>query len=275
MKHACKIFTVALVLVLAASTSLLAAMASAEVSVPSVPQFSLPVVDNSRYVPETFTTDSYTGQTTSQGGYTLENITVQVTIKNQPFTSSLLPDGNVTQLRYAVRFKGHFDGWSGSSEQVAYAVQVSGKGETVVEYFKGWSGYSSSGYQQLPNIDGAQVDFQVKAQVGYDYSYNSGDGYPFPLHDFNVLAESSWSDIQTVILPGADDPAPQPTSTPLQVTSPQYPQPTENAALPPQQSNPEGFAEINLDSDVLLQAAVLAVVLVVVAALIVVMVRPR
>ena len=54
---------------------------------PSVPEFSLRFVDASYDVPTTYTIDDYTGQNITHPGYHVENRTIEVRIKNQPFTS--------------------------------------------------------------------------------------------------------------------------------------------------------------------------------------------
>jgi hypothetical protein len=274
MKAALKTSTLALLLVLAAYSSTLAGLASGEVAAPSVPQFGLATIDSSHYEPAVYSVDPYTGQTVLvSGDYNMENITVLLSINNQPFTSSTLSDGSITELHYVVRFKGHFEDW-GNSEHIAYAVQDASSANTVFTYFKGWGHHLYQSYQILPSIDGGQIDFQVKAMVGYNYSYYPSNGYPYPLYDFAVFAESDWSQTQTITLPSGNDAAPQVTPT-QPPTTPQYPESAGSVDLPHQQTEPNFLAAINVDIDLLIQAAVLAVVVIVVAALILVMVRPK
>ena len=55
---------------------------------PYVPEFTLKYLDNSYDVPPTYGTDPYTGNNvTTQAGYHVQNESVEVIIKNQPFTS--------------------------------------------------------------------------------------------------------------------------------------------------------------------------------------------
>ncbi len=78
------------------------------VTTPSVPQFTVKIIDNSHDVPPTQTTDQYTGVTTTQPGYHVDNRTIEVSIKNQPFTPYTNASGNKISLFYWIEFKGHF-----------------------------------------------------------------------------------------------------------------------------------------------------------------------
>jgi hypothetical protein len=84
-----KILTLILVAVLAAS-SLAIVGNVAGASKPSVPEFTLKFIDTSYDVPSTTTTttDPYTGKqtVTTHDGYHVQNGTIDVKIKNQPFT---------------------------------------------------------------------------------------------------------------------------------------------------------------------------------------------
>jgi hypothetical protein len=109
-------FTLLLVLGLAVSTLIMVESVFAQSTPkPSVPEFTVKMVDRSYDVPSTYTnsTNPYTGQqeTRTQWGYHVENITTDVTIKNQPFTPTNI-DGNTTQLFYIIRWKGHYENWS-------------------------------------------------------------------------------------------------------------------------------------------------------------------
>src|SRR5665647_1089789 len=110
-------FALVAVLVLATSSLIIVKTAFAE-SIPalSVPEFTVKLVDRSYDVPITYTTttDPFSGKqiTTSSGGYHVTNKTIDVTIRNQPFTSTDLGNGSVIQLYYSVRAKGHFGDWN-------------------------------------------------------------------------------------------------------------------------------------------------------------------
>lgn len=82
-------------------------------SKPSVPQFSAKFIDNSYDVPpsNTTVTDPYTGKetTTTTPGYRAEKYDLEITIKNQPFTSYTNADGYEYNLYYDVQVKGRFE----------------------------------------------------------------------------------------------------------------------------------------------------------------------
>ena len=75
---------------------------------PSIPEFTIRLVDLSYDVPATYAKDPLTGNTVmTHEGYHVQNRTVDIIIENQPFTSTKLSNGNVTGLYYDVRSKGH------------------------------------------------------------------------------------------------------------------------------------------------------------------------
>lgn len=140
------------ILLLAVSASLTLPYPSAQAATPSVPQFTLNVIDNSQVISSTKVTDPYTNETITHSDYTLENITVHLKVLNQPFTPSVLPDGNTTELRYLVRFKGHFVDW-GSSNKNGSITQTEGA-ETVFTFFKGWGTTTTKAgkFYQIPTV---------------------------------------------------------------------------------------------------------------------------
>ena len=110
-------FSLLLVVILAVSSLMMVESASAQsIPKPSVPEFTLKYVDNSYDVPPmtTSSTDPYTGKVTftTIPGYHVENKSVEITIKNQPFTSYLNENGSRVWLFYYVAVKGHFENWS-------------------------------------------------------------------------------------------------------------------------------------------------------------------
>jgi len=127
------------------------------ISTPSVPQFTVKLVDNSYDVPPTTTTTTnpYTGEqtTTTTPGYRVENKTVEVTIKNQPYTTYTNADGYTCDLYYRIEYKGHFsDEWQNWGPEI---VQSN-------------SQYTTSPWRPYyPFAAGDQVDFRVEATVGH------------------------------------------------------------------------------------------------------------
>ena len=55
---------------------------------PSVPEFTVKLEDHSYDVLTTYSIDPYTGENVTHAGYHVENKTIEVTIKNQPFVPS-------------------------------------------------------------------------------------------------------------------------------------------------------------------------------------------
>ncbi len=211
MKPNPKLGMFAVMLVFAAFTLTAVGSVFAQDAAPSVPQFTLNVVDDSQYVPQTYTVDPNTGESVASGDYTIQSVTVELRIQNQPYSQVIVKDGNATQLRYLARFKEHFADWDNSASEAT--LTQSWDGETVFTYFKGLGSEHYESWQILPDVYGAQIDFQVKAQVGYYHQYFPDFG-GFPVTTFVVLSESDWSSTQTVVLPSSQgnlSPTQQPT----------------------------------------------------------------
>ena len=140
---------------------------------PSVPEFTINQVDRSYDVPVTITysTNPFTGEKVENrtGGYRVQNKTIDITIKNQPFTPIDLGNGSVIQLYYSVRAKGHFGDWNDARTDVGYyrmRVPSSSFNYTVATFIFGMYGWD-------PPVGGLE-DFQVKAEVGYLYPHYQG-----------------------------------------------------------------------------------------------------
>jgi hypothetical protein len=159
---------------------------------PSIPEFTLQYVDRSYDVPPTYKKDPYTGQSViDQQGYHQDNRTIDVTIKNPPFTPSTLADGNVTALFYNVRTKGHFEDWTTDTNynHGVSTIRYTPSGYTVISFYIG-------GWNISP---GGQVDFQVQAIIGYEHNDpNQCFGY-----HFFTIGKSDWSGTQTITIGAA------------------------------------------------------------------------
>ena len=81
-----KLMPLFIIIILAASATLMAKPTYADTN-PSAPDFTVQYVDHSYDIPPTYGIDPYTGQTvmTFPGSH-VDNRTIDVTIKNQPFT---------------------------------------------------------------------------------------------------------------------------------------------------------------------------------------------
>jgi len=184
-----KRFTFVLVLVLTSSSLIVVKPAQSEITKPAVPEFAVQIVAYPYDVPTTHSIDPYTGQDVTHQGYHVENKSIEVRIKNQPFTPYWVIDpdsgSNMTvSLHYNVWVKGHFaEGWS----QVYFlsdGLPIQSSGEYTV--FSLPVDYPS----------GAQVDFKVEAMAGYVHRPIGPSGWP----TWTFTGEESWSNVQTITI---------------------------------------------------------------------------
>jgi hypothetical protein len=208
-----KTFALSLILLLALSSLMMAESANAQtIPKPSVPQFTAKFADLSYDTPTTTSTNPYTGQTITNQGHHVENRTIQITIKNQPFTSYIQNGENIS-FYLNVRVKGHYEeNWI-----------------TIYHADNHYTSESSTDYTTLtysldPNAPpwlnnnlplGGQLDFQVEALIGSIH------------RDFSQLMapwvfdgkESGWSNTQTITIPASSNSTPNPTATPTDTSS--------------------------------------------------------
>ena len=211
-----KTFSLALILILAASSLIMIKPTFAQtIPKPSIPEFTLKFTDASHY--ETYT-DPYTGAQTT---YLVQNKTIEISIKNQPFTRYTDSSGNLISLYYNIRSKGHFSQYwmerDGGSDN--YLKQNFGSEYTMVPY-----------YGDIPSS--GQIDFQIEVIAGHDYEV------------FNIIegwiingTESGWSNIQTISIPDGSVSItpfsnPTPTQTPISTSSP-TPTPSQTPTATP------------------------------------------
>ncbi len=234
--------TLILVLLVAASSFILTTVKPVEaqsVQTPSTPRFSASFFNITYYVPPTYSTDPYTGQQViTEDGHNVQNFTIDVNIKNQPFSSTTIAAGNytqtsyTTQLYYAIRWKGHYQNWTTveyENPDFTYdinklVVQVQDSGNTTKTY-----PLLSIGFID----EGGEIDFQVKALVGYPYPYYEGHIGPIGTV-FHVEAQSGWSNTQTLkinygvnstsVKTAEAEPTPTPTPTPVPTPTPSVPE---------------------------------------------------
>jgi hypothetical protein len=158
------------------------------IDTPSIPQFTVKLVDNSYDVAPTTSTHPYTGETTTIPGYHQTRFEIVVTIKNQPFKPSTNEKEEKYALFYAFQYKGHFEEtWSAGGPKT----------------FQSNSGYTTIGPVPSGVWDaGYQLDFRVRAViggggVGFDYVYyEDGKGPYF----YREVVSSDWSGVQTVTI---------------------------------------------------------------------------
>ncbi len=168
------------------------------------------------------TSDPFTGVNSTQQ---IDNSTIQLTIKNQPFTSSI--DNTSYYLYYDIRTKSHFNqDWTDhypltylisdymeALEPIPYSWFIS---TTKYGYYNSHClPASNSSYTTLSfpiKYYPLSTDFQVEAFIGHNYHYFWPNRYPIYPSDYGwrfdlfrsgvVLDTSSnWSDTQTLTYP--------------------------------------------------------------------------
>jgi hypothetical protein len=270
--------TIALILILGASSLLIAQIASAQVSKPIAPEFTVQFGDHSYDVPTTYTTDIYTGETITHQGYRVQNRTIDLIIKNQPFSQYGDSSGNVTGLYYNVREKGHFGSdsdWKNYPEYTSFP--ASSSSYTTISFSV--NSYSSDNGNTIYAPAEGALDFQVQALIGYYYtewvSMNLPD-HPLAGGMANVFhgQKSDWSSIQQLTLGTPQTSTPMPTAPPttMPTTNPTSPQTATSfpTATPVQ---PNGGIEANFA--VSWEQGALVVCVAIIAALIVALVVSR
>ena len=243
MGSASKTFALILTLIIAMScvTLLMLKPVNAQsIPKPSVPEFTVQYICVKNYVQPTTTTDPYTGQTITQGGYyTQSDPFIKITIKNQPFDKSI---NKTMGLFYQVDGKGHFSGnwvvityWLATTPNVQYPTQWPEQDYssqyTVLEY-KSLSG--------LPIPSQGQMDFQVQAGIGtLSNDANSGHWLVDLYQPDYVLngKNSGWSDTQTLTISQGSNSTAVPSTLsqiPSQITTPTIsPSPTSTSTYTP------------------------------------------
>jgi hypothetical protein len=227
----------ALLLLTLAATLLLAASCLATVPKPSVPEFTIKLVDASSPETVTYQVNPYTGETESHTRIALYDLKMHIIVKNQPYPGTV--DGNTTELQYNVRVKGHFsEAWEplGVESASPQTAPPDGSGTTELVLPAGQF------------VSGAQVDVQVEAVSGSNLA----------MYGFESQS-SGWSSTQTVIIPEITWPyganaSPTPIVTPLNPTA----TPVEISG-----TNDEGSLPVNadygLDQTVFVAAAIAGV----------------
>ncbi len=208
-----------LLLMLLTSSLMTVESASAQsIPKPSVPEFTAKLADHSYTVPPippttpTYTIDPYSGKQVvkNQGSpgipsYYVKNITIDLTIVNQPYPSMI--NGNASFVFFNVRFRGHF-------------------GQDWTEIFQYYSNSPVQSNAQYTVISlpanyrvGDQIDFQVQAAIGYKIITYIGHP-PLDVYTESIdfqHSSSDWSPAQTVTIPANSD---SPTTTPYITSSP-------------------------------------------------------
>jgi hypothetical protein len=186
------------------------AYASAQITKPSVPEFSVKYIDASYDTPTTYSTDPYTGATVTHQSQHIVNRTIEVSIKNQPFTK-YESDGQIINSYLNVHTKGSYDkDWITIYTTDNGYLTPSNSTYTTVTY--------SLDDNRPPFWDsikgGGSVDFQVQALIGSihrAYDPNAPPPFIYPWQFFGQT--SDWSNTQTIQIPTQINQSATPTQT--------------------------------------------------------------
>ncbi|MCW3983280.1 MAG: hypothetical protein NWE96_04715 [Candidatus Bathyarchaeota archaeon] len=195
---------------------------SASIPKPSVPQFTVKLIDSSYYIPASTSVDPYTGAEITNQGYHVVNRTIELSIKNKPFTA-YESDGQIINYYLNIRTKGNYDkDWIIIySPSKGYLTQSNSDYTTVV--------YSldDNEYPFWDNIKGeGTIDFQVQALIGSVHRvYNGSAAEIMDTAPWIFEGETSdWSSTQTITVP-------EPTQTAVPSASQSSTSPTVNPTV--------------------------------------------
>lgn len=255
---------------------------------PAVPEFSIQVVDRSYDVPTTYYTDPYSGKQVAYPGYHVDDIRVEGLIKNQHFTPYTIPNPNSTSsydteskidFYYNIRYKGHFGSeWRQlyGSEDVDFLKQ---------KYGSEYTNFTANRYNAYGFREGDQVDFQVKAIIGFE-TWGFVAGWPYRILNGE---DSGWSSTLTITISKnstssntyattidsspypalvSPQPLPSPTSTPTPDQTPDSTQSQTSDGAPDQttdsnsQTTPQSWHSVAVIGAIVAILAVVAFILV-------------
>lgn len=272
---------------LASSLMATQALTVEDISKPFAPEFTVKTVAHPYDVPPKTTTtiDQYTGKetTTITPGYHVENKSIEVQIKNQPFipyavtnTTIIDPEwepsriyidqsNRTVNLFYDVQVKGHYSQYE--DWKTVYQGQYDGTGRQPIQY---GSEYTIITVQIGGYPSDATLDFRVKTIVGFYVPFGAiiTKGYTF------YGQESGWSDIQTISLPdGGVTITPYINPTPVATNSPTITDtPTQNPpatpTLTPTTTNIQPVAQTGVHLGLSLEQIALILMTVIIVALI-------
>jgi hypothetical protein len=186
---------------------------------PSVPEFTVTLEAHPYYVPPVYEIDPYTGENvTIHQGYDVQNKSIVFTIKSIPFTPYNDTDGNLIELYYHIRVKGHFEeDWT----------ELDHINSSDSEYTIGSYAYGQNANNNILReiTTGDTVDFQVETQVGYYTRVYAN----LQFYVYNFIGDSSgWSATQTLTIGEIQTPTSPPATTPTPTPTPsEEPQQTE------------------------------------------------
>jgi len=257
-----KCSAVLLLFVLVSSSSIMSGLVCASTSKPSAPEFTLRHVVTPYNVPEVFRINPYTGANESiSPSFNGERQYIEITVKNQQFTSYNDATGKLVNVYYNVSLKGHYRDVWGHYPDSAYEdlFNASASDYTVILVELG----------TIPS-DG-QLDFRLEALIGH-YKYDrisSGVEY---VNGFSAYETSGWSDTQTITVDESVPTATPGTSLPHPSASPSE---SQNPVVSPKQSGTASLTQLGLDWTEIAVVALLGVIAVSLAVTVVLLLTRR
>ena len=234
MSRMSKSLSLILILIIALSSLIMVGAAFAQSTAKqSVSEFAVRYVDRSYDVATTYGVDSYTGKTVIiQEGYHIQNNSIIITIKNQPFARYSDSNGNSVGFYYNISSKGHFGSdWTYYNNYINFYLnyntvsyfESSYDSNTVVVFgLTGNNGSEHFGVNLGKVTDGGQIDFRVQAYTAY-FTEVKNQMAPIPgwkpyTTVLNLVGVSDWSDTQTITLTDG--------ATSVSISTSPYPTPT-------------------------------------------------
>ena len=155
---------------------------------PSIPEFTIRLIDSSYDVATTYSIDPYTGENVTHPGYHVEANSLEITFKNQPFKHFMIQSYSVN-FHFNIRIKGHFSEDWGYPYSAYYGfIRADLDSEYTIEIIEP---------SKIDYPPGAQVDYQAEAMIGYIHRDASTFLAPWVL----TGEMSGWSETQTLTLP--------------------------------------------------------------------------
>ncbi len=170
---------------------------NSDIPKPSIPEFTVELIDSSYDVPTTYSTDPYTGENVTHPGHHVESTSIEITFTNQPIEHFMIESYSIS-FYFNIRVKGHFSEDWGYPYSAYYGfIRQNSGSEYTIEVKE--NDYPSGG----------QVDFQAEAMIGYIRP---------PLDQFGswflVGEKSGWSETKTITVSALQTPTPEPTAQP-------------------------------------------------------------
>jgi hypothetical protein len=251
-----KSYALALITILAISSLMMVKHSFASTPTVSTPEFTLKLVDNSYDIPASTSINPYNGSTITRPGAHVENKTIELSIKNQPYNHNYV-------LFYDVRTKGHFDeNWTKMISPYDYPAEFDSSAYWLIIETQPLRA-SNSEFTVLSESansypSNAQVDFSVRALLYNVTSFQAATRQPTT---YTLIEASDWSSTQTILIN---------YNSPIVSSSPSTDlNPSQTTTVAPSQSDPQNVTQFSLDWMQFTTIALLGVIAVVLAVVVV------